>query len=106
MVPLGAASLAGLGGALAARFGGRVLQTGLTVVAAGVAGLVLTIRHFGGGLTGWQFISMGGPAGLGWERLAGRMDYVAAWNQSAHPPVLARWASEDELPGGGVSSVR
>jgi EmrB/QacA subfamily drug resistance transporter len=68
MVPFsaGAAVGAGLGGGiLAPKYGRRALHAGIAIMAAGVAGALLTFQYFGSGLTSWQLIPALTVSGIG-----------------------------------------
>lgn len=63
---LGAAVGAGLGGAvLAPRFGRRMLFGGVVGMALGLAGLAMTVAHFGAQLTTWDLVPAFALCGVG-----------------------------------------
>jgi predicted MFS family arabinose efflux permease len=63
---LGAAVGAGLGGALLApKFGRRVLHGGVVAMGLGLAGVAVSIEHWGAGLTSLELSPSYGLAGLG-----------------------------------------
>jgi predicted MFS family arabinose efflux permease len=68
MVPwaLGVAIGAGVsGGAIPPRFGRVTIQSGLTVLALGFVGIVLTVSHYGTGTTAWTLVPAMAVCGLG-----------------------------------------
>ncbi|MEV4091965.1 MFS transporter [Streptosporangium saharense] len=66
MIPWSLGMVAGFGVAQAvARFGRKVLQGGILVMALGIVGVLLTITQAGAGVTAWQFVPSLAVTGLG-----------------------------------------